>query len=143
MLTFDPNGNLASGIHEMDIKTFKEEFGSNVHRSFLISGLEKATMAFRSFKVPFLYVDGSFVSKKRIPSDYDVCYEMPPKDLSKLFLFYPVFRTFRNNRRAQKEIFYGEFFPATFIAAPPKEMYLDFFQHDKDGNSKGVVKLFI
>jgi hypothetical protein len=143
VLNYTKEGNLISGCHELDIPEFKSEFGWNIHRLRLINGLERAILAFRSFSVKFLYVDGSFVTKKALPEDYDVCYEIPENDLDKLFLFYPVFRSFENNRKRQKEVFLGEFFPATWVAFPPSEIYLNFFQHDKDGRSKGVIKLLL
>lgn len=143
MLNFTANGQLVPGIHDMDMISFKEEFGSNTHRLQLIGGMERAILAFRSFNVASLYVDGSFVTRKGFPSDYDICYEMEDNELARLFLFYPIFKDFSNGRKAQKEVFHGEFFLATSIAAPPKEMYMDFFQHDKNDKPKGIVKLHI
>lgn len=88
-----------------------------------------------------LYVDGSFVSSKPFPTDYDACWEMVGV---KADLLDPVFLEFRNGRAAQKAKYLGEFFPAHTLAeaSQPFRRYLDFFQTDKEsGVPKGIVGL--
>jgi hypothetical protein len=60
--------------------------------------------------------------------------------LNKILFQYPVFF---GNRAGQKANFYGEFFTTMAIADPPKQIYLDFFQRDRNDDPKGIVKLII
>ena len=75
------------------------------------------------------YVDGSFVSTKELPGDYDACWESDElTDFSRLD---PVFSDFSLGRLAQKTRFGGEFFPAFAIADGDGNVYRDFFQRSK------------
>ncbi len=76
-----------------------------------------------------LLLDGSFVTKKPVPGDYDACYYGAEVDMSKLD---PVFTLFDNERQAMKNKFGGEAFAAEWLARG-WEPYEFFFQHDKDG----------
>lgn len=48
---------------------------------------------------------------------------------------------FTNKRAAQKAKYYGELFFADVAADSVGTLFLDFFQHDRDGNPKGIVKI--
>ncbi|MCA9839624.1 MAG: hypothetical protein KC422_22130 [Trueperaceae bacterium] len=86
------------------------------------------------------YVDGSFVTSKALPGDYDVCYETVGMTRAKLD---PALTSFANGRAAQKAKFFGEFFPAHSPATlAPRPIYLEFFQQVKYSNrKKGIVAL--
>ena len=54
----------------------------------------------------------------------------------------PVLMDFSDRRRAQKEQFGGELFPATMPAGPGYADFLDYFQHERDTNApKGIVAI--
>lgn len=143
MLTYQSNGCLVPGIQEMDWQSFVDEFGFNDHRKKLITGLELALSHLKACGCKAVYIDGSFVSRKEKPADYDVCYDISGMSMAYLKARYPKLVDFSKGRINQKINYGGEFFPATELASPPKEIYLDFFQKDRDGNAKGVVKLSI
>jgi hypothetical protein len=89
----------------------------------------------------FLYLDGSFVTAKDHPGDFDAAWETAGVDPTKLD---PVLRMFGNGRLAQKLKYGGELFPASARAAAgsPHRTFLEFFQSDKDtGNPKGIVAI--
>lgn len=86
-----------------------------------------------------MYVDGSFVTAKEDPGDYDACWEVAGVDP---YLLDPVFFTFENGRAAQKARYLGEMFPASTAEGATGTTFLDFFQIDKEtGDPKGIVAL--
>jgi hypothetical protein len=56
-----------------------------------------------------VYLDGSFVTRKRNPADFDACWDVQNVDDAELD---PVFWDFSRGRAAQKQRFLGELFPA-------------------------------
>lgn len=143
-LNFTTSGNLEPGIFEMSFKEFEETFGYNDHRKALIEGLKKGIKALRDCGCGTLYIDGSFVTKKDFPGDFDACWDSTRTDIYKMQKKYPLLLEWTNNRKAQKEYYRGEFFIAENIASnDPYALFLDFFQTDREGNPKGIVQLKI
>lgn len=85
-----------------------------------------------------VYVDGSFVTTKPAPGDFDVCWDV---DGVAVELIPPLFFNFDADRAAQKAQFGGEFFPAQLPEGESGVLFLDFFQRDRDGRLKGIVAL--
>jgi hypothetical protein len=86
-----------------------------------------------------VYIDGSFVTSKPEPRDFDACWGMTGVDVARLD---PVFLDFSNSRARQKERFLGEFFPADLPQGTTGQTFLEFFQTDKEtGKPKGVLAL--
>lgn len=73
ILPFDLNGNLPSGIHWADWKEFGKRFGTNPHRRNLLKGLKSAAASLRKVGCRAIYIDGSFVTTKELPNDFDGC----------------------------------------------------------------------
>lgn len=82
-----------------------------------------------------LLLDGSFVTSKLLPRDYDAAWETAGVDPDRLD---PVLLDFSNRRAAMKAKYLGNLFPASFLAAPGV-IYRDFFKTDRDGVAKGVL----
>ena len=144
LLTYQENGCLAPGIHELDWESFLIEFGYNAHRLNLITGLEMAISDLKKVGGKKIFVDGSFVTKKIIPEDYDACWEEDGVDLNKLKNDHPLFFDFSNKRANQKAFYKGELMPAGALAKlNPVMMYKDFFQLDREDNVKGIICLNI
>lgn len=137
-LDFETNGNLRAGIHIMTIDEFEKEFGYNAHRKKLITGLKIGLNELKDCGCKHLYIDGSFVTTKENPTDFDSCWDPTGVDLIKLKTTYPTIIDFTDHRKNQKIKYYGEFFPST-IKANPYDIYINFFQKDKNGNPKGIV----
>jgi hypothetical protein len=85
-----------------------------------------------------LYLDGSFVTGKPHPDDFDGCWEIAGVDPT---LLDPILLQFANKREAQKKKFLGEM----FIAAMPGGFgltFLEFFQLEKfSGRPKGILRV--
>jgi hypothetical protein len=87
-------------------------------------------------------LDGSFVTSKLVPGDFDALWETASVDIPLLLQMAPCFGEFDNGRASQKARFFGEFFPAEFPELDSGRIFLDFFQGDKNtGMPKGIVAI--
>ena len=103
-----------------------------------VAGGTEAGIGFARAGCQRAYVDGSFITWKEAPGDFDGCWEASGVDPD---LLDPVLLEFRDHRAAQKARFRGELFPAASHADPGGTSFLDFFQKDRDGQPKGIVAL--
>lgn len=81
------------------------------------------------------------MTDKQRPNDVDAAYDTAGLDWVQLQYVAPDLLDFRDGRAAQKRRYGGEFFPAETAATLAGEPFLSFFQHDRDGQPKGVVVL--
>lgn len=87
------------------------------------------------------FLDGSFVTAKEHPKDYEVLWDSTTVDVAQLD---PVFLDFTHERAAQKHRFLGEFFPADATEVSTGKPFLEFFQTDKlTGEPKGIVEIML
>jgi hypothetical protein len=141
-LSYQENGLLVEGIHELSLDEFTAEYGYNEYRMSLISGLMMALDELKSAGCKIVYVDGSFVTKKENPGDFDACWEHEGVNLKKLKEEHPLFFEFKNGRSAQKIHYKGELMPARAKAKlDPVTYYFDFFQKDEEDYKKGIIRL--
>lgn len=85
------------------------------------------------------YIDGSFVTQKETPGDFDACWDPVGVDPLRLD---PVLLMFDSGRIAQKTKYGGELFIASIRNGRTGPAMLDFFQTDKDsGKRKGIVAI--
>ncbi len=86
-----------------------------------------------------VYVDGSFVTNKDMPNDYDACWVedgVDPEALDAVLL------TFDPGRATQKAKYFGELFPASISTSLEGLSFYQFFQVDKEsGRPKGIVAI--
>jgi hypothetical protein len=113
----------------------------NDRRQELIAGLKRACELLQQAGCPRIYIGGSFVTSKKIPGDFDVCWEDDNVDFVKLKGLDPVLLDFKNHRAAQKSKYGGELFPAGSIASADGKTFLEFFQQDRDGNPIGIIAI--
>ena len=107
----------------------------NSHRARLAAGLLAACRNLAGAGCMELLLDGSFVTVKPLPGDYDAAWETAGVDPHRLD---PVLLDFGNRRSAMKAKYLGDLFPASASAAPGV-LYRDFFRTDRDGVEKGIV----
>jgi hypothetical protein len=86
-------------------------------------------------------IDGSFVTEKEFPADFDGCWDRAGVNRATLQRLDPTLLDFSNRRAAQKAKYRGELFLADVAANSAGTLFLNFFQYDRDGNKKGIVKL--
>jgi hypothetical protein len=137
--SFNDSGNLPPGIHEANWNEAQARFGNSPRRAELLEGLREALILLRSAGCHSAYIDGSFVTAKEQPGDFDVCWDSRGVALDALD---PVLLDFSADRRAQKERFGGELFPADVAAEPGGTSFLEFFQRQRNTEErKGIVKI--
>ena len=136
---FEAEGNLPPGIHWTTWQEFVERFGTTRHRLKLVLGLKTALDSLRAAGCQTAYIDGSFVTVKEVPNDFDACWDIEGVDPA---LLDPILLKFDDRRLAQRSKFLGELFPAQIPEKGSGRTFLEFFQTDKDtGNPKGIVAL--
>jgi hypothetical protein len=136
---FGPNGILPPGIYETDWRELTDRFGWTPRRQELLVRLRAALEALAVAGCKQVYINGSFVTSKEEPGDFDGCWDVEGVNPT---LLDPVLLDFRNSRAAQKAKYGGELFLAAQIADLAGTTFLDFFQVDKQtGEPKGIVRL--
>ncbi|MEC4819411.1 MAG: hypothetical protein SAK29_40000, partial [Scytonema sp. PMC 1069.18] len=116
IVEFDENGNLPPGVHFFEWEEFQEKFATNLTRQRMISGLELATTQLQKAGCRTIYIDGSFVTTKPSPGDFDACWEDDGVDINYLELIAPTLRNFAWRRAEQKSKYKGDLFPASYPA---------------------------
>ena len=136
---FDVDGPLPPGIHRANWDEVALRFGNNPWRQQLLAGLRMAMESLRRAGCQTVYIDGSFVTDKEIPNDFDACWEeagVAPELLD------PVLLRFDAGRVAQKARYLGELFPASIGATADGISFCEFFQMDREtGRPKGIVAM--
>lgn len=134
---FGSSGLLPAGIHLATWAEIVGRFGYNPQRVMLLGALRRALEALCAAGCVAAYLDGSFVTSKAVPVDYDLCWSIHGVDPARLD---PVLLTFDNHRQAMKAKYHGDLFPAELPEGNSGKLFLNFFQTDKDtGAAKGVV----
>ena len=112
-------------------------FGYNYRRMRLLGGLEAACRNLSSAGCKWLLLDGSFVSAKLLPGDYDGIWESDGVDYH---LLDPVLLDFSEHRASMKVKYFGELFPA-YLNEASGQHFADFFRTDRNGVEKGLVRI--
>lgn len=129
---------LPPGVHLASWEEIAQRFGTNERRREILRGLLRALQALRAAGCTRAYLNGSFVTSKELPRDFDGCWDDRGVDYDRLD---PVLLEFADHRAAQKAAFDGEMFVASWQADPLGTLFLDFFQRDRDGRAKGIVEI--
>ena len=129
--TIPETGYLPPGVHEASWVEVASRFGGNSHREWLMERLLAACRKLVEAGCKEILLDGSFVTAKTMPGDYDGTWESAGVDVDRLD---PVFL----NAGAVKAKYFGDLFPASGVAKSGVP-FRDFFQTDRDGVEKGVV----
>ncbi|NVM29289.1 MAG: hypothetical protein HWN65_10660 [Candidatus Helarchaeota archaeon] len=137
---FDDNGLLPPGIHWATWNELYDKFGTTVHRKRLLVGLRTALQSLKQAGCRRVYINGSFVTAKEIPNDFDACWDIDGVDINLLRQIDPILLDFRDRRALQKTKYLGELFPNIQMNAPDGITWLEFFQIDREsGNRKGII----
>ena len=133
------SGLLPTGIHLTTWDELVEKFGLNEHRLKLLDGLKKGLNLLQRYGCTEVCIDGSFVTSKPFPNDVDVCYDNTLMKWKKFIKEQPEFNDIKSRSRIQKEKYQSEFYAYNAF----EDSILQFFQFDRDRNSKGIVKLIL
>ncbi len=119
------NGDLPPGVHVATWPEMEGRLGFNPRRQALFAGFRRACGELRKAGCRLVYLDGSFVTRKEHPGDFDACWDVRNVDEDRLD---PVFWDFSRGRAAQKRRFLGEFFPAQLPEGATGTAFVEFFQ---------------
>lgn len=129
-------GNLPAGEHMATWREFIGCYGYTPWRRRLLDGLLHALQLLRAAGCKRAWIDGSFVTAKEEPGDFDGCWDAQGVDFD---LLDERLLTFDQGRATQKAAFFGELFIADAGADPQGTLFRDFFQTDRDGRRKGII----
>src|SRR5580704_760714 len=93
-----PNGDLPPGVHFATWREIETRLSFNLRRRRLMDGLRRACEALRKAGCRLVYLDGSFVTRKKRPGDFDACWDVQNVDDGRLD---PVFWDFSHDRAAK------------------------------------------
>ncbi|HXE45087.1 MAG TPA: hypothetical protein VN635_07805 [Conexibacter sp.] len=114
-------------------------YATNARRREMLDGLLDALRSLKRAGCRTVYLDGSFVTAKELPDDFDACWEIAGVDPSRLDR---ELLDFSDRRAAQKARYGGELFPAETAAEPAGTTFVDYFQRDRDtGKPKGILAI--
>lgn len=130
-------GYLPPGAHAAPWSEVAARFNGNGHRTRLVGGLLAALRNLMGAGCRSILLDGSFISQKDLPEDYDGAWNTQGVDPYRVD---PALLDFTNGRAAMKSKYLGELFPASSFAAPGV-LYRDFFMKDRNGVPKGVITI--
>lgn len=142
--TIDINGiwdALPPGIHDATLEEVEKRFATTIHRQILFDKFKKGVESLRSVGCKTIYLDGSYVTDKTVPGDFDACWDPTGVNFVELKKKDPVLLDFSNMRQNQKQKYGGEFFLSSAKADATK-IFLDYFQEDKaSGKPKGIIRI--
>lgn len=127
---------LPPGIHIAGWDELVERFGFSQRRLWLLDGLRPALIELARVGCEQVYLDGSFVTSKATPGDYDLCWELTNVRLRELD---PVFFDLAAPRARQRAKYRGDLLP-NIVEGSSGMPFVDFFQVEKDsGETKGIL----
>ncbi|MBB6239649.1 hypothetical protein HDC90_004307 [Pedobacter sp. AK013] len=130
---------LPPGIWDADIEEVKTRFALNPKRLMLFEGLYRGAKNLFQAGCLEIFLDGSYVTAKPIPSDYEVCWNAEFVDADQIDY---VFFDFSLDRYNQKKKYHGEYFPDFQTERKSGMPFLEFFQYDKpSGSRKGIIRI--
>ncbi len=136
---FTVDGRLPPGIYEATWQEFVDRYGITSHRLNLIAGLKSLVDHLADVGCRAIYVDGSFVTDKEIPGDYDACWDatgVKSESLDQTLLNFS-----DQGKEDMEKKYLGDIRVSEFSPAESDGTYLEFFQKNRDGGITGIVKL--
>ena len=143
-MEFNKEGYLPEGIHTLSWEEFEITFGFSPKRKELLEGLLQVINILKICGCEAIYIDGSFVTDKLEPDDWDACFKGSTQSLKTLKRQEPCLLLTDDYklRETQKQKFKGELFFYSLYAGL-NISYLDFFQGIKGvkRKKKGIIKI--
>lgn len=136
----DPTtGYLPPGQYDATWDEVVATCGNSPYRRALLNGLRAVLDNLAAARCTRVYLNGSFVTAKVMPGDYDLCFEPVGVDDT---LLDPIVRAVGPSRRILQHAKYrGEIFSARVAADLRGTLYVDYFQRDASGVPKGILVL--
>ena len=136
---FLASGELPPGEHPATLDQVEERYATNSTRRTQFEGLARACRALAAAGATTLWLNGSYITTKAEPRDYDATFDTDRLDWITLGLDEPELLDFDAPRTTQKRVYGGELIPSV----PGGVDFVDFFQHNRDGNRKGIIRIVL
>jgi uncharacterized protein DUF6932 len=131
-------GVLPPGIHQASWREVEERLGWNATRQKLLLGLKALLEELARAGCSRVWLDGSFVTDKLDPGDFDLVWDPNGVDLGELD---QVLQDLDPPREAQKWRYGGDVLP-NVVEKGSGMPFLEFFQQDSvTGQVRGIVEL--
>ncbi len=141
-LQYNNFGNLMPGMFDGTLEEAKSIFCFNERRKWLFEGLELAVQDLKSIGCQRIYLDGSYVTKKLLPDDYDMCWDDNGINLVWVSQVCPSLTDAGRKMEKIKARYRGDVAPANNIADLKKGInFLGYFMEDRQGRDKGIVRI--
>jgi hypothetical protein len=135
----EATGNLPPGIHDASWEEVIQRYGYNVTRRKQLEGLRLALDELALAGCSTVYLDGSFVTRREKPGDFDACWEADGVNADDL---HPSLLKLRPPRTAQKVRYRGELVIADHLTEPFGSVFLEGFQRgSRDRRAKGIIRI--
>lgn len=137
---FEPDGLLPPGVHAVTWEEVWQRFSINDWRKGILAGMKQALTILYMAGCQRVWVDGSFVTEKELPGDWDGCWDPVGVDPGKLD---PAFLDpSPAGRRVVKTKYMADLFPSSVRVLGKGLAFVDFFQIDKvTSRPKGILQL--
>ena len=137
---YDTQGNLPPGQHLASWEEIEEHYAYNAHRRKLLAGLKAALDNLRAAGCKRVYLNGSFITNKVEPGDYDLCWEPKGVDRNALDPLFSLAIHVLPPRTGQKKKYFGEI--VLTVPNPSVFDHLSYYQlDDRTGDVKGIIAL--
>jgi len=134
------DGLLPPGQHTAMWSELRERFGFNTRRRGILGGIRQAAAALSRGGCRRLWIDGSFVTAKTYPADWDGCWD--PTDVDPKLVDPALLDFSALGRHRMKVKYLADLFPSSIVEQRTGLAFVDFFQVDKtSGTGKGLVLL--
>ena len=87
-----------------------------------------------------IYINGSFVTSKTYPNDFDACWDIDDTDFDYLRIHAPRLLNYTDSA-AQKAMYGGEIYFSEQRVGSYEETSIEFFQKDRSKNRKGIIAI--
>ncbi len=131
------NGELPPGEHVATLDEIESRFATNPVRRDQFAGLDEACRGLAAAGCSTLWLDGSYITTKAEPGDFDAAIDIDGIDWITLGLHHPELMDFDPPRTTQKRRYGGEF----IRVVPGVSTIVEFFQHNRDGEPKGIIRI--
>jgi len=129
---------LPPGVHLGTLEKVRIAFAWNRRRRALFEGLEQVVSNLTSAGCRSVWLDGSFVTAKELPGDFDAVWDLDDVDFD---LVDPVILDVEPPRLAQRLKFGADLLP-NVLEGGTGMPFIEFFQEDKaTGARRGIVRI--
>lgn len=130
--SFDSNGYLPPGIHEATLAQIEKRYAYTNKRKWLFEGLKKLVNTLSPAGCKTIYLNGSYITNKIEPNDYDATWEYEGVDNT----IDPLLRD-----EMDLDIIKRKYGGDVFCRMAECFDYLVYFQTDFMGIRKGIIKI--